>query len=42
LARNNFRVNAIAPNRVATTMIVENRALYEVFEKRVERRLIVR
>jgi hypothetical protein len=30
LARNNFRVNAIAPTGVATTMIVGNPALFEL------------
>jgi SDR family mycofactocin-dependent oxidoreductase len=33
LAPNNIRVNAIAPTGVATTMIVDNPALFEVIEK---------
>jgi NAD(P)-dependent dehydrogenase (short-subunit alcohol dehydrogenase family) len=33
LAPNNIRVNAIAPTGVATTMIVDNPALFEVIQK---------
>ena len=42
LARNNIRVTATAPTPVVTTMIVENLAVFELIEKPVERRMIVR